>query len=204
MKQLLGFPHLHSAAQHSRHEDMKMPTSLSEGLSLLSFLCVIPILPQLLPSPPVQRASGCQREMSRVTCASSCECHCCSITHHTQVLQSSSMRPSPGAGHSCPLWRADRAWLRHGAPCQIHGHSCTHTVPGGVLHFPNTASHGGNVCMSFGAHWLFFFIFFLVKPKGWAERMENLNSQQKWQKSVKRKIINCRKIMYSSNWIPLD
>lgn len=115
MKQLLGFPHLHSAAQHSRHEDMKMPTSLSEGLSLLSFLCVIPILPQLLPSPPVQRASGCQREMSRVTCASSCECHCCSITHHTQVLQSSSMRPSPGAGHSCPLWRAGRGWLRHGA-----------------------------------------------------------------------------------------
>lgn len=45
VKQLLGFPSLHPAAQHSRHEDCT-PTSLSKGLSLLSFLHIIPILSQ--------------------------------------------------------------------------------------------------------------------------------------------------------------
>lgn len=42
------------------------------------------------------------RGRSRVTWASSWECHLCSITHPKQVLQSlCSMRPSPGDGHSC-------------------------------------------------------------------------------------------------------
>lgn len=62
VKQLLGFLRLHSAAQQSRHEDC-MPISLSEGLSLLYFLHIIPILPQKLLSPPVHWASGYQREI---------------------------------------------------------------------------------------------------------------------------------------------
>lgn len=67
-------------------------------------------------------------------------------------------------GIPAPLQRVGRAWLRHGA-------SCTHTMPGGVLHFPNTASHDGNVHMPFGAQWPFFFFFhLLVKAKEWAER----------------------------------
>lgn len=114
VKQLFGFPHLHSAAQHSRHEDMRMPISLSEDLSLLSFLHTIPIfpqqfqsiLPQQLPSPPVPRASGYQREMFRVTWASSVNATAAAplITHRScraPAAQAASMRSSPGDGHSC-------------------------------------------------------------------------------------------------------
>lgn len=45
VKQLLGFPHLHPAAQRPRHED-HTPTSLSDGLSFLSFLHIAPTLSQ--------------------------------------------------------------------------------------------------------------------------------------------------------------
>lgn len=126
-----------------------MLTSLSEGLSLLSFLHISPTLPQELWCPPVHWASGPLGVTPGVTWAARMNATTAAspITHSScraPAPQAASMGHRPGHRHLCPPPNVGRAWLRHGAHRQIRGCSTMHTIPGGVLCLPNTALRDGS------------------------------------------------------------
>lgn len=150
VKQRLGFPHLHPAAQHSRHEDCT-PTSVWRLGPLFYIL--------LAPFPSSYRPLLCsepQEETLGVTWAAciNATASASSATHSScraSAPQDASTWPWPGHEHLPLLPKVVRAWLRHGARCQIRGRSSMHTIPGGVLCLPNAVSCSRNVNVSFGA-----------------------------------------------------